>query len=174
MDMDTILRKRIAQMAKGLVYSATSRGGDTVADIADYVGLTRKSLDNRLQAKTSFTAEDVIHLTNLLESPVLIEFLCDRCGGYFTPNPHTQGETRPEASWQNAMELLSDAVRETGEGLSVSANVLRDRVATPEKKAKVEKEIQEAISAMSALLASIKSMAGTDHGRTVMLGGRYA
>lgn len=169
--MSTILQQRISDMAKAVVYSHISRGGDSVEDIALAIGMTRKALDHRLQGETPISIQDLKALTNLLEDDRLIQYVCQLCGGQFVRDPHQMGEIRPEASLEHAIRALADASREAGEGISVAAAALANRYCTPEEKVKVEREIIEAQAALSQLQAAVRSMPENPEVRRISLKG---
>ena len=168
-----VLKKRIAAELECLIHRHTCRGGDSVDDLAGSIGIGRKALDHRMHNAgdpTPLAVHELIALTALLEDYSLIQFVCGRLGGAFVPLPHEEGETRPAACWVYAMELAATAARETGEGLSISLNVLRERVATPEEKARVTREIHEGITALGQLLSAVTSLPERDNGRAATLG----
>lgn len=169
--MDTVIRGRVGEATKRLVEAHTSRGGDRVEDIAAALGMTRKQLDNRLQGNTHLTVVDLRALTHLLEDDQLIQFVCTLCGGSFLPTPHEEGPTRPQESYRHALSMLATATRETGEGLSVSMDVLQGQIATAEQKAAVTKELTETMAAIGQLLGAINGLPEFSAPRTFSLSG---
>lgn len=176
-DRHKLRRKRVADGLAEFIGRHTGAGGDTVEDVAAYVGLSRKQLDQRMHGNrdhgpTALGVHELVALTHALEDASLINLVCRLCGGSFLPDGHQLGESHPERSLQHALDLLSAAWQETGESMSVSAEVLHDKIATAEEKVRVEKEINEAILALNKLYSAIKSM--PEHAsaaRAINLGG---
>lgn len=154
------LQANLQTAAHELVARHTSRGGDTQEDIAQAVGLERGRLSQLLNKPGEYLPlHTAVQLTRTLKDDYLLQAVCAASGGVYLP---TCDEALPAAqateAFANAMALLGDGMRESGEALAVATEVIRDRVATAAEKARVRREILETISALGKLLHSIDRM----------------
>lgn len=140
-----------------LVRRHTCRGGDNQRDIAEALGVGPGQLQHWLHGRTALPLPVAVSLHRTLDDDYLTQAYAHKCGGVFVPVP--DDDSAPKLSnCMKAMNLLADTCREQGEALAASSEVLADRVATPEEKARVRREILEAISAMTQLLRAIDSL----------------
>lgn len=82
------------------------------------------------------------------QSPALAQYLARKAGGVFCPLP-TPRSAAP-------MALTADAIREHGEAVAAALDALSGKQPTAAAKAKVRKEIEEAICALAALLGHFR------------------
>lgn len=154
------LAANLQASAHELVRRNTSRGGDTQEDIARALGIERGRLSQLLNAPgTPLPMHMAVQLHRVLRDDYLTQAICDACGGAFVPY-ETEALSPADArcAFGTAMELLGVGLRESGEALAVATEVIRDRVATREEKARVRREILQTISALGQLLQGISAM----------------
>lgn len=76
-------------------------------------------------------------------APAMAEYFASRAGGVFCALPQTAGEC--------PMTMSADSARESGEAVAKALEALTSKAVAPGGKAKVVKEIDEAICAFAAL-----------------------
>lgn len=146
--------------AHELVRRNTSRGGDTQEDIARALGIERGRLSQILNAPgTPIPLHLAVQLHRVLRDDYLTQAICEACGGAFIAHePEALSPGAAREAFSHAMDLLGEGMRESGEAMAVSAEVIRDRVATAAEKARVRREILQTISALGQLLQAISAM----------------
>ncbi len=154
------LQANMQAAAHELVRRNTARGGDTQEDIAVALGIERGRLSQLLNKPgENIPIHLAVQLTRTLRDDYLIQAICDACGGQFLPHSkEPMAPSQAQRAFANVMALLGDAMRESGEALAVTTEVIRDRVATSEEKARARREILETISALGLLLQAITAM----------------
>lgn len=76
-------------------------------------------------------------------APAMAEYFASRAGGVFVALPGATGDC--------PMALTADSMREHGEAVAIALETLTGKASAPAAKAKVRKEIDEAICALAAL-----------------------